>query len=125
MSDLTAASTTGYANGSTVTTGRNGDRWGGHEVGLYKVTLTSSYNATGYTWDPKTFGFQGVVGAVFITPHQTVANFQSATTGFGLRYSFAFDYVNKRIVAFDRTDSDDPSGDDLSTIVLDILVISE
>ncbi len=60
-----------------------------------------------------------------MTPHQTVANFQSATTGWYLRYNIAYDFVNKKIVAFDRTDSDDPSGDDLSTFVIDILVIGE
>ena len=125
MTDLANSGSTNLANAAVIPTGRFRDVWGAHEVLLAKVTLTSSYVAGGYSWDPKTFGFEGVPGAVFITGHQTVANFQSATTGLGLRYSFSYDYVNKKIAAFDRTDSDDPAGDDLSTIILDILVVAE
>ena len=120
MTDLTNSSTTNLANsGSVIPTGRFRDVFGAHEVLLAKVTLTSSAPAGGFSWDPKTFGFENVPGMVIITPHILVAN------NARMRYLFFYDYVNKKIIAFDRTDSDDPSGDDLSTIILDILVVAE
>ena len=113
--------TTGFANGSVTTSGRSGDRWGGHEVGLYKVTLTgTSAPAGGFSWDPKSFGFQTVPGAVFFTKHILVGS--NAT----MRYQFFYDFVNKKIVPADSTDSfDDANTDDLSLVILDVLVIGE
>ena len=121
MTDLTNSSTTNQANsGSVIPTGRFRDVFGAHEVLLAKVTLTSSAPAGGFSWDPKTFGFENVPGMVIITPHILVAN------NARMRYLFFYDYVNKKIVPADITDSfDDGNGDDLSTILLDVLVISE
>jgi hypothetical protein len=94
--------------------------WGAREVGLWRVSLTSSAPAGGFTFDPKTYGFQGVVGTVLTFKHILVANVAL------MRYGFIYDYVNKKIVPTDATDSyDDASGDDLSGIALDVLVISE
>lgn len=120
MTDLANSATTGLANGSVVATGRIRDVWGAHEVLLAKVTLTASAPAGGFSWDPKTFGFEGTVGAVFITKHILVGS--NAT----MRYQFFYDYVNKKIVPADSTDSfDDANGDDLSLVILDVLVVSE
>ena len=120
MTDLVASNVTPLANGATVTTGRSHDIFGSHEVGLYKVTLTSSAPAGGFSFDPKAYGFQGIVGAVFITKHILVGS--SAT----MRYQFFYDFVNKKIVPADATDSyDDANGDDLSLVILDVLVVSE
>lgn len=119
--DLTNSSTTNIANGSTVTTGRFRDVFGAHEVLLAKVTLTASAPAGGFSWDPKTFGFEGVPAMVYISKHILVANM--ATFG---PLQFNYDYVNKKIVPVDAASSyDDATGDDLHLVVLDILVISE
>jgi hypothetical protein len=118
--DLANSATTGLANGAVVATGRIRDVFGAHEVLTAKVTLTSSAPVGGFSWDPKTFGFEGTVGAVYITPHILVANAAK------MRYLYFYDYVNKKIVPADITDAfDDGNGDDLSTVILDILVISE
>lgn len=120
MTDLSNSSTTNIANGATVTTGRFRDVWGAHEVLLAKVTLTSAAPAGGFSWDPKTFGFEGVPAIVHFTPHILVANAAR------MRYLFFYDFVNKKIVPADITDSfDDANGDDLSTVILDVVVISE
>jgi hypothetical protein len=120
MTDLTNSSSTNLANGANVATGRFRDVWGAHEVLLAKVTLTSSAPVGGFSWDPKTFGFEGTVGAVFITHHILVGS--TAV----MRYLFYYDYVNKKIVPADITDSfDDGNGDDLSLVILDVLVVSE
>ena len=119
MTDLAASNVTNVS-GSNETTGRNHDVWGAREVGLYRVTLTSSAPAGGFTFDPKTYGFQGVVAAVRISRHILVAN--AAT----MRYLFFYDFVNKKIVPADITDAfDDATGDDLSTVILDVIVIGE
>jgi hypothetical protein len=120
MADITASNVKNVS-GSNETTGRNHDIWGTREVGLYRVTLTNSAPAGGFTFDPKTFGFQGIVAAVFISSHLLVANFASLS-----RYSFKYDFVGKKIVPVDATDAnDDATGDDLSSIILDVLVIGE
>ena len=84
------------------------------------MTFSSSAPAGGFTFDPKKYGFQGIVAAVFVTPHIPVANVANQ------RYRFIYDYVNKKIVPTDATDSyDDASGDDLSSVTVDVLVIGE
>lgn len=120
MTDLANSGTTNQANGAVIPTGRFRDVWGAHEVLLAKVTLTSSAPVGGFSWDPKTFGFEGIPAQVIITPHILVANAAR------MRYLFFYDFVNKKIVPADITDSfDDANGDDLSTIILDVLVVSE
>lgn len=119
MTDLAASNVTNIS-GSNQTTGRNHDIWGAREVGLYRVALTSSAPVGGFTFDPKTFGFQGVVAAVYCSPHILVANAAR------MRYLFFYDFVNKKIVPADITDTfDDANGDDLSTITLDVIVVGE
>jgi hypothetical protein len=120
MTDITAASVTNVSGSSAQTTGRNHDVWGAREVGLYRVALTSSAPAGGFTFDPKTYGFQNVVASVVVTQHILVANAAK------MRYLFFYDYVNKKIVPADITDSfDDAAGDDLSLITLDVIVLGE
>lgn len=120
MTDITAASVTNVSSSSTKTTGRNREVWGTREIGLFQIVLTSSAPAGGFTFDPKTYGFQSVVGAVFIERKRLVANVANA------RYAFMYDYVNKKIVPLDATDSfDDASGDDLSGITLNVMVVGE
>ncbi len=114
MTDLAASDVTNPHSGSTVTTGRTHDVWSAHEVGLYRIALSSSAPAGGFTFDPKTYGFQGVPGMVFIERAFLVANVAQA------RYSFFYDYANKY-----TRGATDGSGDDLSTIWLNVLVISE
>ena len=119
MTDLTAASVT-TIGGANPPSGRSSDRWGAREIGLYRVTLTNSAPAGGFTFDPNTYGFQGVVGAVFIQKHILVG---SIAVG---RYQYVYDYVNRKILPLDSTDSfDDGSGDDMSLVILDLLVVSE
>lgn len=120
MTDLVAADITNPHSGTTITTGRTSDVWGAHEVGLYRVALTASAPAGGFSFDPQTFGFQRIPGMVFIERVELVANVANA------RYQFLYDYVNKKIVPLDATDSfDDASGDDLHLTWLNILVIAE
>jgi hypothetical protein len=120
MADITASNVTNVSGSSAQTTGRNHDVWGAREVGLYRVTLTNSAPAGGFTFDPKTYGFQGVVAAVFVTKHILVGS--NAT----MRYQFFYDFVNKKIVPADTTDAyDDATGDDLSLVILDVLVVGE
>jgi hypothetical protein len=105
---------------ATKTSGRNEDVWGNRRIALYRVTLSSSAPAGGFTFDPKTYGFQGIPAAVFFTRHILVANVANA------RYDFFYDFVNKKIVPLDATDSyDDAAADDLSTVILDVLVVGE
>jgi hypothetical protein len=119
MADITASNVKNIT-GANETTGRNHDVWGAREVGLYRVTLTNSAPAGGFTFDPKTFGFQGEVAGVWFSKKVLVANIPSMG-----RYSFQYDYVNKKIVPIDATDAnDDATGDDLSNIILDVYVIS-
>ena len=120
MTDITSANVVNLNSSANLTTGRNHDVWGAHEVGLYKISLTSSAPTGGFSFDPKAYGFQGVPGAVFITKHILVGS--NAT----MRYQFFYDFVNKKIVPADATDSyDDANGDDLSLVILDVLVVSE
>jgi hypothetical protein len=121
MTDLVAADVTNLHSGTTVTTGRKRDVWGAHEVGLYRIALSSSAPAGGFSFDPKTYGFQGIPGAVFIERAAVVAN---ATTLYN--FQFFYDYVNKKIIPGEVDDSyNDGSGEDLSTIWLNVLVVSE
>lgn len=95
--------------------GRNVFVAGNRTFGLYRVTLDSSYDTGGgEAWDPRALGFPQEVAAVFITPRKVAA---------AVDYVFTYDYANKKIFA---TDAGAESGaDNLSTVVLDILVISE
>lgn len=103
-----------------VTSGRNEDVWGARRVGLYRIVLSNSAPAGGYTFDPRTYGFDKPVAFIEIHKRLLVANVAKQ------RYGFIYDYVNKKIVPTDATDSyDDASGDDLSTITLDVIVYSE
>lgn len=109
-----AVSVTNVSGSTAQTSGRNEDVWGARRIGLYRVTLDSSYTSGGEAFDPRSYGFDRPVAAVFITPQKVTAT---------IDYVFTYDYVNKKIFA---TDAGAESGaDDLSTVVLDILVISE
>lgn len=120
MTDITSANVK-PVGGSSAPVGRSSDIWGRRPIGLYRINLTSSAPAGGFTFDPATFGFQGPIGAVFISRHSLVANFPAMN-----RYSFEYDFVNKKIVPKDATDAgDDAAGDDLSTITLDVIVVGE
>ncbi len=112
--------TVAAVSGVNVLSGRNEDIWGNRRVGLYRVTLGTSAPTTGYSFDPRAFGFQGPVAAVFISPHIVTANAAL------MRYLFFYDAASKKIVPADITDTFDAAGaDDLSSVVLDVLVIGE
>jgi hypothetical protein len=103
----------------TRTSGRSEDVWGARRVGLYNVTFSSSFPGTagGATFDPRKYGFDRPVGAVFISQP-----LNAVSTG---RYQFTYDKVNAKIQVWDTTDDDVADGDDLSTVSVDVLVISE
>lgn len=119
--DLVAADVTNPHGGTTTMTGRTREVWGAREVGLYRVQLTASAPAGGFSFDPQAYGFQGVVASVTIVKHLLLANV--ATFG---PLSFTYDYVNKKIVPVDAASSyDDATGDDLHLVALDVTVTSE
>lgn len=120
MTVSTTAPTVGPVCASVTTSGRNEDIFGTRRVGLYRLTLQASSPDGGYAFDPRAFGFQGVVATVFIQPRMARANIAQT------RYTFFYDYTDKAIIPRDATDSfDDAQGDDLSLIVLDVLVVGE
>jgi len=102
---------------STVTKGRSNDVWGTRQIGLYRVTLDSSYADNGEDFDPGAYGFQGNVQAVFISPRWTQAASDAADT-------FHYDHTNKRIVAYNGG-TEVTAAVDLSGVVLDIIVVGE
>lgn len=104
-------------NAGVTTSGRNEDSWGARRVGLYRVTLDNSYLAGGVAFDPRLFGFDKPVAAVFSDVRKV-----AATVG----KSFMYDYVNKKVVAtVDSTGVEVANAVDLSTVVIDVIVVSE
>lgn len=105
-------------SGSTAqTTGRQLDVFGARRVGLFRVANTGTYAAGGIAFDPRSYGFDRPVGAVFLTERYVAA---SATR------HFKYDHVNKKIIGYvTSTGVEIANGQDLSTIVFDVLVVSE
>jgi hypothetical protein len=95
--------------------------FGRRSAGLYTVTLDTSYPSPGgYAFDPKAFGFVGVVQHVLISPR-----FAAGATG-TLTRQFQYDQVNKKIVAIvTSTGVEVANAVDVSGCVLDITVIGD
>lgn len=107
---------------TTVTPGRSDDIWGRRRVGMYRVTLDTSYETGGYTFDPKAYGFQGVVQVVH-------CNLRYGATLNGVP---VYDYANKKIVllttgtgATGTTMAQPASGVDASSVSIDVTVIGD
>lgn len=108
------------ATGDGVTKGRGNDVWGARRVSLFKVTLDDSYPTGGEAFDPKQFGHVGKTGTVLIFPR-----YSSGATG-SIDTTFLYDYTNKKIVAVvGNTGAEVANGTDKSTVVLDIIVLSD
>lgn len=104
-------------NAGTTRSGRAEDIWGSRRVGMYQVTMDSSYLTGGELFDPRAFGFDKPVAAVFLSVHSVAA---------AVTRRFEYDFVNKTIKGVvTSTGAEIASGQDLSTIVIDALVIGE
>lgn len=115
MTDITASSVKNIT-GAAETTGRNHDVWGAREVGLYRVTATNSYVTGGFSFDPKTYGFQGEVATAFIIPRNNGTN---------TLWRWEYDNTNKKLYGVvTSTGAQIASGVDTSSAVLDVVVLS-
>jgi hypothetical protein len=115
--DITASNVSNVSGSSAQTTGRNHDVWGAREVGLYRVTGTNGYVTGGFTFDPKTYGFQGVPAAVFISARNDGTNFL---------WRWEYNPTTKKIFGIVvTTGAQIASAVDVSTAILDIIVVGE
>ena len=117
VASLTVASPS--PSGGAATVGRNIYAEGNRIVGKFRVTLKDLYGTGGVAFDPATNGFPRPVAEVVFSPHLAVANIAL------LRYTPSYDFVNKTITLFDQTDHDEPNGDDITGLVLDVTVYSD
>lgn len=100
-----------------VTSGRSEDVWGARRVGLYRITFDSSYVTNGEPWDPRASGFDKPVASV-----QPSVRYASASKDWNVQY----DHVNAKLVAIvTSTGAEVANATDLSTLVIDVTVLSE
>lgn len=116
MSTVTVISPVGV--GTTKTEGRALDAFGARRVGLFRVSNTGTYAAGGIAFDPVADGgFDRPVATVFVTERYVAAS--------DTRH-WKYDFVNKKIIGFvTSTGSQIANGQDVSTIVFDVLAVSE
>lgn len=115
------ATTTVVSNvsGSTAqTAGRQLDVFGARRVGLYRVANTGTYAAGGIAFDPRADGgFDMPVAAVFLAEREVAAS---------VTRHWKYDHVNKKIIGFvTSTGVEIANGQDVTTIVFDVLVVGE
>lgn len=112
-----AVSVTAISGSTAQTEGRSEDVWGRRRVGLYRVTMDSSYVTGGEPFDPIAFGFQGPVAAVFISTRKVAVSVDT---------KFDYDFVNETIFGTVlSTGVQIANATDLSTVVLDVVVVGE
>lgn len=109
------AMTVSSMSASGVTThGRSTDVWGRRNIGLYRLTPEdTAFASGGESFDPVAYGFKGPVAAVFLSIRAV-----AASAGMKAQY----DHVNKKVQIFDY---DSESTTDLSTVLIDAIVIGE
>lgn len=102
--------------------GRSDDEWGRRRIGQFRVALDTAYvSPGGYAWDPKQFGYPGVVEKVIIQPRYNGTGATATQTR-----RFEYDYTNKKIVALvTSTGVEVANAVDVSGCVLDIVVIGD
>lgn len=97
--------------------GRNEDVWGTRRVGVYRVTFDSSYLTGGEPFDPRAVGFQAPVASVFVTKRHVAAS---------IDWIVQYDFANKTLfVTVGSTGAQVASTTDLSTLVVDVIVVSD
>lgn len=101
-------------NAGTTIDGRARDIWGTRTVGLFQVTMDSSYTSGGEAFDPRSYGFDKPVAGVFLSPRYVAA---------AVGATFQYDHANKKILSF--CGADESGAVNLSTVVLDVIVVSE
>lgn len=112
-----AASSVTSVNAGVTTSGRNEDIWGTRRVGLYRFTPSTSYATGGEAFDPIAFGFQGPVATVFLTVRSVAG---------AITRRFEYDFAAKKIKAIvTSTGAEVAAAQDLSTVLIDVLVIGE
>lgn len=112
-----AASSVTSVNAGVTTSGRNEDVWGARRVGLYRFTPSTSYPTGGEPFDPRAFGFDKPVASVFLTVRSVAA---------AVTRRFEYDFAAKTIKAVvTSTGAEVAAAQDLSTVVIDVLVVSE
>jgi hypothetical protein len=116
MATAAAQSVTAVYAGAK-TTGRNEDYWGNRRVALYRVQGPATAGADGIVFDPRAQGFDRPVASVFLTTHKCQSGNDYRAT--------LYDFTAKTILVNDFTDSDAGTGDDMSALFIDVLVISE
>jgi len=114
---MTAATVTSVSGSAAQTQGRSEDVFGRRRVGLYRCTLSSSYTTGGEAFNPTSFGFQGPVASVFLTVRSVAAS---------VTRRFEYDFTAKTIIGFvTSTGAEIAAAQNLSTIVVDVLVVGE
>lgn len=105
-------------SGSTAqVSGRQLDVWGARRVGLFRVANTGTYAGGGIDFDPRSYGFDYPVGTVIVNERYVAA---SATR------HWRYDYVNKKLIGHvTSTGVEIANGQDVSTIVFDVIVVAE
>lgn len=101
---------------TTLPNNRSEDVWGRRRIRLLKVTLDSSYPTGGEAFDPATYGIENAANAiVYIQPRFTAVAALNVYT---------FDKATNKIVAtVMSTGAEVADTTDLSTVVLDVIII--
>lgn len=112
-----AAQSVKSVDAGVTTSGRNEDYWGQRRTALYRVQGPAVAGSSGIAFDPRTVGFDRPVAAVFLTTRkpQSGNDYRAAS----------YDATAKAIIVWDFTDGDVGTGDDMSALFIDVLVISE
>lgn len=114
---MAASSVTAVSGSAAQTQGRTEDVFGRRRVGLYRFTPSTSYPTGGEPFNPVQFGFQGPVASVFLTVRSVAAS---------VTRRFEYDFAAKTIKAVvTSTGAEVAAAQDLSTVVIDVLVIGE
>ena len=114
---MAASSVGSVSAGTTQTAGRAEGVWGRRRTGLYRFTPSTSYPTGGESFNPVSFGFQGPVAAVWLTVRSVAAS---------VTRRFEYDHSAKTIKAVvTSTGAEVAAAQDLSTILIDVLVIGE
>lgn len=111
-----AVTVTNVSASGVATGGRNEFVLGERRSALYRVTLSNSYPAGGESFDPNAFGFAWPVATLFLDVRKVAAT---------LGRHFEYDFVNKKIFVYVTSTGVEAGAVDLSTVIIDCLVVGE
>lgn len=108
---------TNVSGSAAQTDGRKITTIANRRAGFFRVANTGTYAAGGISFDPRAFGFDYPVAAVWLSERYVAAS--------DTRH-WKYDYVNAKIKGFvTSTGAEIANGQDVSTIVFDALVFGE